>query len=370
MASPRPLDGKIPNIIMHCQNHCFRLRGRHFLSKTAGVLLLTLLGAWASTPVSMAANASAAASFTRPEISAALSYTYAFTNGESVPVYKKPEDAALGIAPVRYTGKGFVGFSLLDDQPVVAGGQKWYRVNKDEYIAADQLEIVRPSGFQGVLVPPAMAHQPFAWLIFNSQISPAPGEKAPEDAPKLKGRSIVPVYEVRQVDKHKWCRIGEQQWIDYRRVGLVTPAARPAEVKKSEKWIDVNLTEQILAAYEGDTMKYSTLISAGDSRFPTVQGLYRIWAKHSIGKMSGGDEETSDYYFLEDVPWQMFFYRSYGLHASYWHDYFGLPNSHGCINLSPKDAKWLYEWAAPKQKAAGWLSSTKDNPGTWVLVHE
>jgi lipoprotein-anchoring transpeptidase ErfK/SrfK len=68
----------------------------------------------------------------------------------------------------------------------------------------------------------------------------------------------------------------------------------------------------------------------------------------------------------------MYFYKSYGLHTSYWHDFFGLQNSHGCVNLAPKDALWLFQWTSPKRnnKGKNWQEATQADPGTWVWVHE
>jgi len=76
-----------------------------------------------------------------------------------------------------------------------------------------------------------------------------------------------------------------------------------------------------------------------------------------------------DYYFLEDVPWTMYFNRDFALHAAYWHDGFGFQHSHGCVNLSPQDARWLFEWTAPTDQT-GWTRATPDKPGTWVWVHQ
>jgi hypothetical protein len=86
--------------------------------------------------------------------------------------------------------------------------------------------------------------------------------------------------------------------------------------------------------------------------------------------MSGRTSDGGYAYFLQDVPWTMYFQGSYGLHAAYWHDAFGEPRSRGCINLSPRDARWLFEWASPvlveEQQD---ILSTADNPGTWVYVY-
>lgn len=104
-------------------------------------------------------------------------------------------------------------------------------------------------------------------------------------------------------------------------------------------WIDVDLSNQRVYAYEGDTIVNSFLVSTGTWRYPTVTGKYKIYIKLRSGNMRGPG------YFLPDVPYIMYFYKSYGLHGTYWHNNFGTPMSHGCVNLSIADAAWLYNWS-------------------------
>ena len=87
--------------------------------------------------------------------------------------------------------------------------------------------------------------------------------------------------------------------------------------------------------------------------------------------MQGGLVERGDYYALQDVPWIMYFNRDVGLHAAYWHDRFGYPSSHGCVNLSPPDAKWLFDWATPQLpfSHSRYVYASQYNPGTWVYVY-
>ncbi|MFQ6757557.1 MAG: murein L,D-transpeptidase [Deltaproteobacteria bacterium] len=299
-----------------------------------------------------------------------LSLTYAQILGDAVPVYGQPQDERAGVAPVRITRTGFMWVSLSDTQPIMVDGQGWYKINEREYLRADKLRLAKPSNFQGVLVPRDFDKK-FAWMIFHTRVSPGPGVPPveEEDPAVVPARSLVIVHETREVEQRKWCRIGTGVWVPYNRLAMVIPALRPQEVGESERWIEVNLTEQTLSAYEGDRLIFATLVSSGDERFPTIKGLFRIWAKVRIGKMSGG-EGDADRYYVEDVPWHMYFHQSYGLHTSYWHDFFGLPNSHGCVNLAPKDALWLFEWTRPKASRGNWQEATKGDPGTWVWVHE
>lgn len=138
----------------------------------------------------------------------------------------------------------------------------------------------------------------------------------------------------------------------------------------TEKWIDVDLSEQRVVAYEGTEQVAAFIISSGLPRTPTVTGTFRIWAKVPVQDMTGGNRAAGDYYYLEDVPWVQYFYADYAFHGTTWHANFGAPASRGCINMSPADAEWLFRWAAPEAKEVGWLFSDEENQGTLVVVHE
>lgn len=118
-------------------------------------------------------------------------------------------------------------------------------------------------------------------------------------------------------------------------------APKPAIASNGNtRWIDVDLTNQRVYAYEGETVVNSFLVSTGTWLTPTVTGQYHIYLKYVSNKMSGPG------YYLPDVPYIMYFYGSYGLHGTYWHNNFGTPMSHGCVNLRTEDAGWLYDWAS------------------------
>jgi len=138
----------------------------------------------------------------------------------------------------------------------------------------------------------------------------------------------------------------------------------------TEKWIDVDLSEQRVVAYAGATPVNSFMISSGLPGTPTVTGNFRIWAKTPIQDMSGGNRAAGNYYYLKDVPWVQYFYKDYGFHGTYWHNNFGQPMSRGCINMTNDDAQWLFDWAGPPMESGGWLISSDENPGTLVIVHQ
>ena len=139
-----------------------------------------------------------------------------------------------------------------------------------------------------------------------------------------------------------------------------------------EKHIYVDLATQTLSAYEGDTLFLQTKISSGKwGRTPT--GEFKIWEKLRATKMSGGS--GADYYYLPNVPFVMFFSnnevgagRGFSLHGTYWHNNFGYPMSHGCVNMRTVDAEKLYYWVSPV--ATGNVTvATKDNPGTVITIY-
>ena len=205
-------------------------------------------------------------------------------------------------------------------------------------------------------------------LIPPSEPLLCPAEIPEEGALFLPRYTLVTIYETRDMDDWTWYRIGKHQWIEQRTVGLVQPSRRPDGVKRNDKWIEIDLYEQTLAAYEGNRMVYATLVSSGLSWWQTEEGLFQVWAKVKQDKMSGREGHL-DYYFLEDVPWTIYFNRSYALHAAYWHDRFGYTHSHGCVNLPPRDAKWLFDWATPATGPRNWTVATDEDVGTWVWVH-
>lgn len=117
----------------------------------------------------------------------------------------------------------------------------------------------------------------------------------------------------------------------------------PEGIGRNERWIDVNLSEQRLVAFEGLIPVFETLVSTGTARHPTVTGQFRIWLRFRAQDMNG--YRLGYDYYLRNVPYVQYFYEDYSLHGTFWHNNFGQPMSHGCVNLSTPDAEWLYSWA-------------------------
>jgi L,D-transpeptidase catalytic domain len=150
------------------------------------------------------------------------------------------------------------------------------------------------------------------------------------------------------------------------------PGPAPEKLGEHEKWIDVNLHRQTLVAFEGATPVYVTIFSSGRNEHETVTGSFHIREKHIASTMDGDADIAADGpYSIEDVPYIQYFNGGYALHGAFWHAEFGHVKSHGCVNLAPWDAKTIFGWTEP-QLPEGWhaILSTKDHPGTRVVVHE
>lgn len=137
-----------------------------------------------------------------------------------------------------------------------------------------------------------------------------------------------------------------------------------------EKWIEIDLSEQKLTAHEGDKIIYTFLISSGKWA-PTPTGEFRIWIKLRYALMKGGKKELGTYYYLPNVPYTQYFYKGYGVHGTYWHNNFGQPMSHGCVNLSIPDAEKLFYWTHPLISSGIQVAyPSSEDKGTRVVIHQ
>lgn len=278
---------------------------------------------------------------------AVVPFTYAYVRALPLSIYRHPLEAALGLPPARilYSGDQWVSV----EGEVVYESQRWVQINAHEFVHADALALARPSRFQGVYLTRQPAY-PFAWV--NRPVQPSRTPQGPPDpaAPSYSRYQVVTIYaqEFRGQDE-LWYLIGPDQWVEQQFLSLVTVNPPPPGIGHGERWIEVDLFEQTLAAYEGERMVYATLISSGrPGPTWTESGLFRIWGKFPAAKMSNPDSQDGrpDWYYLEDVPWTMYFNGPTALHGAYWHDAFGFTRSHGCVNLAPQDAEWLFNWTS------------------------
>jgi hypothetical protein len=136
------------------------------------------------------------------------------------------------------------------------------------------------------------------------------------------------------------------------------------------KWIEIDLSDQQLIAHQDDRIFLKASISSGLWN-KTPVGEYNIWYKIASTKMEGGSRLNKTYYYLPNVPYAMFFSGDYGIHGTYWHNNFGTPRSHGCINAPTAVAEKLFYWTDPQiPEGKRSVRATQDNSGTRVVIHE
>lgn len=258
-----------------------------------------------------------------------------------VDLYPTAESAAKG-GDVRISQyAGFVYLASLDE--VSVGGTRIYSTVRG-YARASQLSHPPVSEFHGIAFY-RTPRRPFGWLVAGG-ICPrtGPSASAPFGQRCYTRYHQVPLLSEAQSDSIRWLKIGDGEWVNADYVAEVYPDDPPADMLAENRWVDVNLAEQVVRAFEDGQLVYATLASTGRAGFWTRPGTFQVWTRLQADDMGGG-AAGSDYYFLERVPWVLYFDQARALHGTYWHNRFGQPSSHGCVNLSPADAHWFFDFA-------------------------
>ncbi|MEP7123853.1 MAG: L,D-transpeptidase [Byssovorax sp.] len=264
------------------------------------------------------------------------------------------------------------GFALLTT--VDHAGRRFGVDTGLEVLPLDRTTPAPASTFSGialgeVTLPVAFVKTRGAYRVIDDPQGIRPGAR-------LDFREAVPVTdEARTIGGVDYLVAKDGTLIPAHQIVVIKPFRHlPAWSADEVKWIDVSIPKQTLVAYEGVTPVYATLVSTGTGgtgdpkeTHATVQGAFRIYEKHTTVTMDG--HETADSFDLRDVPFVQYFTESYALHAAYWHDDFGHLHSHGCVNLAPRDAAWLFRWTDP-HVPEGWHAVMTKTGGTIVYVHD
>ena len=272
----------------------------------------------------------------------------------------------------RHAGVALIGTFLGGAAP----SQRRFAITTDaRLLPVDKLEAASPSVFhgqdlRGLGLPVAFGWRQNArfWRLDGARLVPGAA---------LEPRQLVPLSgTVRVLGGERMVQTRDDLWL---RSGDLHVAAKPRELpgfaQGDRRWIDVSITNQVLVLWEGSEPVYATLVSTGkDGLNPsqgsqsTPQGTFSIVQKHVTTTM---DSDAADREFeLRDVPWVMYFKGGYALHGAYWHDDFGRMRSHGCINLSPSDARHVFEWTLPHvpEHWHGVYAAESIGPGTLVRI--
>jgi hypothetical protein len=257
-------------------------------------------------------------------------------------------------------------------------GETYYRTVQWDFVPAGALHLVRPPEFQGYAVT---GEAPLPAAIVTSRYAAA------YELQNGKFRSVGPVdrlssFRVREErggPGGTYYRIEEDRWLKADHVAYFPMrTSLPEGVEPDEKWIYIDLTRQTLEAYEGLMPIYVTLVSTGlpntkdgetEIVTETPHGRFRISFKHVTDDMTGSVGDGAEVYSVADVPWVQYIFQNVALHAAFWHSKFGTPKSHGCINLAPADARYLFDWTDPPLPA-GWhgVGTVEGGPSTLVII--
>ncbi|HLV68974.1 MAG TPA: L,D-transpeptidase [Polyangiaceae bacterium] len=275
------------------------------------------------------------------------------------------------------------GFYVAVDHEFSWNDRTWFKTTKGFVAPSDRFWKTEGSKFRGVELDGEHWKLPIAW-VYGGRKNSVLYEIDPEKktvkragtverfvALPLTGRSVV-------IGQHGYEELRDGTWIRQAHVRVTRPGPLPKDLAPNERWIDVNLATQTVVAFVGETPVYATLISSGreskikekDHRTPV--GEWRIGVKHVTTTMDGDGTAAGDLpYSIEDVPYAMYYYKAYALHGAFWHDNYGTQRSHGCVNLSPLDSKYLFFFADPPVPPGfhgAW--ATVERPGSRVVVHE
>lgn len=245
------------------------------------------------------------------------------------------------------------GFHVSLDRDFETGRRRYWRTLSNGYIPYDRMLELTGSTFHGVA-------QPTLPLAFVVQSEGTASQRQNERG-RLIAAGTLPYHASflvageQTISGKNYLTTADGQLVRAELVTRVQAAAPPQGIQPGERWLDVDLDHQTLVAYEGDRPVYVTLVSTGRVRksnnpllsHETPVGRYRLLSKHTTATMDG-DHAIFGAYSLEDVPYVQFFKGAYALHGAFWHDRFGRPSSHGCINLAPEDARWLFDWTSPE----------------------
>lgn len=294
-----------------------------------------------------------------------LAYVVVGSNGALG--YRRREDVDLGSPNAEFQ----TGFLLGITQTSEVGESKVLLTTHGVWIPARDVQTVTPSAFQGAEVNGELD---VAWAFERrSPVYSTPDAKQRPVA-SVERMERVTVTGQQQKPSGLWLRT-EQGWLKSTDVRVPVPQLPPPEIGSDERWIDIDTSSQVLVAYIGPRPVFATLVSTGrgkpGSEQATPLGLHRLWIKLRRSDMDNlEDAETQSPYAVEAVPYVMFFDRGYGIHGTYWHDRFGVPKSHGCVNVSVHDARWLFNFTSPRLPL-GWSAvfPLPRERGTLIRIH-
>lgn len=256
---------------------------------------------------------------------------FIYFDTDEVALYDAPDGEEIGILTA--------GISSYVN--VIQTSGDWAEIRPNRWASLENANFATPSTFTGVTIN--RMEMPFAWAIYNHCTSLTPGgARSCRQSGSFRRYDLMNIYATVTVGEWDWHLVGPGQWTVQTNLSIVQPTS-PAVF--NWLWVGVSTYEQNLVAYEGERPVMATLVSTGDmdeERWRTDAGVWKVELFWDVGPMEGA-AGSDDFYALDQVPYHMYFNWREALHGVYWHDNFGYYWSHGCVNLSVSDAKWLWD---------------------------
>jgi L,D-transpeptidase catalytic domain len=275
------------------------------------------------------------------------------------------------------------GFYVAVDKTFKWNGRNWYKTTKGLVTPADRMWQTSGSKFEGVELDGATYKLPLGWVYGGNKSAGTftidVDAKTIKNAKSIDRFVAIPLTgKSVEFQGKEYVELADGTFMKKSQLRITEPGPPPQGLGETERWVDVDLSTQTLVAFEGTRPVYATLISSGkhsknkDKDHSTPTGEWRIREKHVTTTMDGDGTAAGDLpYSIEDVPFVQYYFRSFALHAAFWHSNFGVQMSHGCVNLSPLDAKWLFFFTGPHlPEGFHGVWSNETAPGSRVIVHD
>ena len=253
--------------------------------------------------------------------------------------------------------------ALAEKETRQTDGAVFYRTVRGRYVREIDIELRNPEPVRGEELGRGGWRLPLAIVYGEDRDLLDMGGSEPRLTGKAQKHARFVVEEELTVDGVAYVS-GPPGAVRRDEVRVVRETKRPKGVPAGSKWIHVDLSEQTLVAYEGDKPVYATVISSGKEGYEPPTGVFQVQQKYISTTMNAKDP-IDGFYEVEEVPWTLYYHRGYALHGAYWHTDFGKVRSHGCTNIAPVDARWIYYWSEPEVPPA-WHAVRFQPETTWV----
>lgn len=261
---------------------------------------------------------------------------------QAAPIFATFEDAVAGVNPVRYIDPGTLRFISFINRRDDAAGKPYVQLTSGGWTRAAPAAYTGYQGLEFFENP----RNSFGWTVDFTDSYVSPSFRAAVTGETYYPYNLIQVYDTVEAESVFWYQIGPDEWVNSLKARVVTLRTTPPEGVLANRWIELDLFQQTIMAYEDGQLRFATLTTTGVEPFYTQPGVFTIYNKLPLETMQGSFEaDRSDFYYLEDVPWTMYYDQARAIHTAYWRTSFGYQGSHGCVNLSPGDAQWLFQWA-------------------------